>query len=209
MSIGAKFTKYSDEKYSDRSNVFQGATLLLPRIPVPHRRNRSPVRYRGITVTVHSIESEVALDQTHRPFRLGTSMRRARLLLSAVLGLLIGACAPTAPTLWAAKGDYRSVTACVYDALKSHRNDMPWDPDDSTVTIAVIETGPDQRAHVVLDKTYNGIVTHTMRLYNVTSIQDGPDRVRVEWRGHIVGLTGPIDTALLKAFDDCHVMTAG
>jgi hypothetical protein len=112
---------------------------------------------------------------------------------------------PREPSVWIAKGEYRLVNACIYDAFKAHRKDLPWDEDDPNVTIKIEESEAGQRAHVILEKYYPGpIIYHTVRHYDVVSIQDGPDRVRVERYGKLFGLDYG-DDAIDKVFADCHV----
>lgn len=135
-------------------------------------------------------------------------MRRTAIDLKiVVLGLCVAACVPPRePSVWSAKGDYRTVNACIYDAFKAHRKDLPWDEDDQGVTIKIEESEAGQRAHVIVEKYYPGpIIYHTMRHYDVVSIQDGPDRVRVERYGKLFSLDRPGDTAIDMVFADCHV----
>jgi hypothetical protein len=135
-------------------------------------------------------------------------VRWAAIGLQVVLsGLCAGACVPPRePTVWSAKGQYREVNACLYDAFKAHRKDLPWDEDDQNVTIKIEESESGRRAHVIVEKYYPGpIIYHTMRHYDVVSIQDGPDRVRVERYGKLYGLDRRGDDAIDMVFADCHL----
>jgi hypothetical protein len=146
----------------------------------------------------------------HAPLSSIAKMR-IRVTISFALGLAcacLGACAgpqDAAPTRWTGTGAYRELSGCVYDVLRIRWNEGT---PRMTLTRSEFET---RRANIVLDTFADTppLGPRTVGYFEITFIQNGPDRVDIERRDrpHLADIEG-IWTEVDRSFLACHVTKA-